>query len=170
MAFVCTLEEAAYIDCLISEGEGEFIARMSIGHCDQTGCVYSLFAALSPYIGYIDVRGMELVFNIIEAQPDGTHIQIFWEGTESLAVIDNRQHREIIRTALATVVRILIETAKPGMVAFTTRSAELPQKALVKYYQVLDAILQAGYTGGKTDQWNGRHTWMADRNEAELPL
>jgi len=142
------------------QGNGEFIARVPCGFDDETGCVYSIFVALSPLAGHADIPGYELIFNIVEAQPDGTHIREYWDGEETKAIIIDREHRRLVRYVLAMLVKPLIDESNANLISMTTHTAGLPRKALHKFNQICSILREGGFQAGPADPYHGHHVWM----------
>lgn len=163
--FICTVAPGEPVPIMVLEGNNEFLARMPVGFDDATGAVYSVFAALSPLIGYADVPGYECIFSVIEASHDEQHIRECWDGLETQALISDGQHRAVIRNVICMAVDRLVDAAQPGIVSMTTHSSNLPSKALRKFNQICTVFSQKGYKVGRADSYHGRFIWMMERKD-----
>ncbi|WP_146173366.1 hypothetical protein [Sphingomonas faeni] len=161
--FICTVSPGGPVPIVILRGNEEFLARVPVGFDDDTGAVYSVFAALSPLIGYADVPGYECVFSIIEASHDEAHMRDCWDGLETEPLIPDSEHRGHILNLICMVVGRLVDAAQPGIVSMTTHSPNLPEKALLKFNQICTVFHEKGYTVWLSDSYHGRYVWMMER-------
>ncbi|KQT34673.1 hypothetical protein ASG29_00440 [Sphingomonas sp. Leaf412] len=143
-------------------GNGEFILRAPIGYDDVEGTVYSAFVALSPLIGYADLPGYELIFNIT-ASSEGCDVVAFWDGSETVALLAERSLREKVRVLIFMLIEMLIDEASPALVSMTTHRPGLPIKALAKYHGICAVFRSRGFRAGKADEFHGQHIWMMER-------
>jgi hypothetical protein len=158
--FVCTINPEESVGLDIVEDGYETLVRVPVGYCASTGCVYSLVVALTPLPATLTP---ELRFFIVEAQPDGSHIRLWWDGAESRGVIVDREHRRLIRYVLCIAVRHLIETVAPDAVEMMTRTPHLPKPALSKFYQIAGIFGQCGFDARRADGYAGVFIWMMRR-------
>ncbi len=145
-------------------GEGEYLARCPIGYDDIEDTVYSAVVALSPLIGYADLPGYELVFNVVAADIHGREIQAYWDGAETKGFLSDASLRQRVRALICMMVGLLIDDASPALVSMTTHEAGLPPNALTKYHEICAIFRERGFRAGKADSWHGQHIWMMERN------
>ena len=143
-------------------GDGEFILRVPIGYDDVEGTVYSVVVALSPLVGYADLPGYELVFNVTAADEYGD-VVAYWDGSDTAALLAEASLRGRVRALICRLVDMLIDEADPPLVSMTTHRAGLPARALRKYYDICAIFARRGFTAGKADVWHGQHIWMMTR-------
>lgn len=141
---------------VLSDGS-EFIIRAPVGYCADTGCVYSLGVTLTPMVA---TGTLELRFFIVEAQPDASHIAVWWDGSSSLPVISDPGHRHLIRSLMLTAVATLIDAESPDAVEMVTHTADLPDAALSKFYDIAGVFRRKGYQARRADSYHGRLIWM----------
>jgi hypothetical protein len=161
--FVSAVDLTGEVCLDILKGDGEVIVRVAIGFDPNIELVYSVVIALSPLVGYADVPGYELVFNIVEAATDGTELRVFWDGRETSALLPEPALRGQVRDLILLCVGTAVDEASPGLVSMTTHSANLPDRALTKYHEICALFHHRGFTAGKADVWHGHHIWMMTR-------
>ncbi|WP_294354187.1 hypothetical protein [uncultured Sphingomonas sp.] len=160
--FVSTLDLTGEVAVDRLTGDGEFIARAAIGYDDVEGTTYSAFVALSPLTGYADIPGYELVFNITAADAGGD-VMAYWDGADTQHLLIEPYLRAEVRSLICTLVDMLIDDVEPPLVSMVTQVAHLPPAALTKYHQICAIFAGKGYRAGKSNSWNGQHTWMMER-------
>ncbi len=161
--FISAIDLTGEILLDILKGDGEFIARVPIGYDDDLGVVYSVFVALSPMIGYADIPGYELVFNITVAAIDESTVHACWDGRETRGFLTDAILRKQVLAIICSCIGTLIDEAKPNLVSMTTHTAHLPRAALTKFDRICAMLGVRGFIAGKADQYNGRYIWMMDR-------
>ncbi len=126
--------------------------------------VYSVVVALSPLVGYVDLPGYELVFNVVAADVSGNEMRAYWDGSETKAFLSEASLRLQVRQVIFMLVGLLIDEASPALVSMTTHEAGLPPAALTKYHEICAIFRERGFRAGKADSWHGQHIWMMERN------
>ncbi|WP_152045366.1 hypothetical protein [Aureimonas psammosilenae] len=150
------------LDISVTTNGSSHVAQLPIGYDDETGLRYSLFVATDMVAGYgRDTK--ELIFCVLRADPESGEVDEIWDGLVTRLVVTERQHRAAIMGAVAQMVRALIDDVKPRVVVMNTHTANLPQKALVKYHYIASIFHAEGYVAGPSDVWHGLHTWMMER-------
>ena len=153
--FRCTITDEDALDADVLQGNDEYIVNVEIGFDDEVGTVYNAFVVLAPRPGMLDLRVFDLGFSIVEAQPDGSHIDTWWDGSRSRAVIVDPEDRIRVMGAVCAAVGCLINVAEPLGIKMQTHTADLPLKALMKYDRVSTVFTDRGYEGGKTEHYHG---------------
>jgi hypothetical protein len=156
--FVCTLDEETPISAL--HGNGEYIYRAAVGYDDETDYVYSALVIFAPLAGFGDGTGYELVFRIVEASLDGSHIADYHDGLSTKAVISERSHRNDIVQLCKHLVGSHIDDLSPPAVEMMTHTENLPDTALRKFHEIAAVFGNKGYIAGPADPWHGRWVWM----------
>jgi len=163
--FICTLTPDNDVTFTTLKRDNEIIVRVAIGYDSTSSEVISLFCVLSPLIGYSDIPGYELVFNLLRSTQDGNEISAYWDGEETKAFLTDGDERRRVRALLIAVVGSLLDETNANLVSMTTHTPNLPPKALEKFYSICAIFRDKGFTAGKADVWHGQHIWMMKRQE-----
>ena len=160
--FRCALIEGEMLEVSITSDGSRYIAQVPIGTDDETGHRYSVFVALQMVVGYgADTK--ELVFCILEADPQADWVEDIWDGRVLRRTIAETAHRKAILGVVCQLALALVDEARPHVVTMMTHEAGLPPKALVKYQRIVSIFGTAGYKVGKFDVWHGQHIWAMER-------
>lgn len=142
----------------------EKMARIAIGHDDDSGAVYSAVVALCR-IPWMPAGNMELQFDIVECvdgienwHNDGLHTKRFLSG----------KNREYAFGLLCLATDSLVRRVLPDAITMVTVTTRLPQKALGKYEKLCDVVRAIGYEGGQADQYAGSRIWMLKKKVASF--
>lgn len=159
MTFICTLDPSGDHDIDVIDSNGEYIVRLAVGFDPESQKTYSLAVALSPQPG----GSMELTFNVMSVCQHSGEWHAIWDGLATGAIFSSRDERSLIRAALMACVALLVEQVRPPDVNFVTHTANLPDKALTKFWDVQRIFSELGYHGGRADQYHGRYIWIMTR-------
>tara|TARA_R100000365_G_C2727788_1_gene58683 strand:- start:331 stop:798 length:468 start_codon:yes stop_codon:yes gene_type:complete len=139
-----------------------YVAQLPVGYDDETLFRYSLFVALGGVAGYGDDT-KEVIYCLLEHDPHSESIEDIWDSIVARRKVPDASHRAAILSAVCQAIEVLIDEARPNVVTMVTHTPNLPAKALTKYQRVLETVARKGYRVGKTDVWNGCHTWIMER-------
>lgn len=160
--FISAFDLTGEVQVELLSRDGEYLAVVPIGRDDVEGTRYSVLVALAPLIGYTDLPGYELVFNIVAADEGGDTVA-FHDGADTRHILCEPALRRRVRALICQLVAMLIDEADPALVSMVTYKAGLPPRALNKYYEICAIFAGKGYRAGKSDVWHGQHTWMMQR-------
>ena len=114
--------------------------RVRVGNDDE-GHSYHLVVSLDP-----DPTGQsELNFSIVQYRDSFDPEHVFYQSSDVAGVID-RKSREKIRSELQKATKLLINTVRPRSIVLRAPQTNLPEKALIKYYLLVQVILSCDYT------------------------
>lgn len=159
MTFICTLDPNDDLDIDVIESNEEYVVRLAIGFDSESQKTYSLAVALSPLPG----GSMELTFSVLIFCQNSGEWHDIWDGLATSAIFSSKDERNLIRAALMACVTLLIDHVRPHTVNFVTHTAALPNKALVKFFEVQQIFIDKGYAGGRADSYHGRYVWIMTR-------
>ena len=163
MAFVLALEDLeSEIEAAFLSNPDESIARICIGHDDETGNVYSVFVAL---VKSTTVPGRsEIFFNVIEACAHDDEAEDDWlsDGSQTLRFLKG-DHRKVVLSCICMAVQRLVDRSRPEVVYMMTVTPNLPEKALRKYDIICSAMRDVGYETGRDSPYHGSAIWLANR-------
>lgn len=159
MPFVCSLDPDSELDVDVIEANGEFIVRLAIGYDDENGETFSIAVALSPLPGDF----MELSFSVISICQASGDWSDFWDGLATKPLIPLHKDRNLIKSAMLSCVAALVDEVRPEIVSMTTHTANLPETALAKFWEVNRIFAERGYHAGRADGYHGRYVWMMRR-------
>lgn len=160
MAFVPAIDADDDVASYISlENQHEQIARLCIGHDDETGAIYSVFVALNARPGSLVDR--EISFDVVEAYPgddenwcnDGLQTKRFLVG----------EHRKTALSCICSLVQALAMRSDAGVFYMMTVTPDLPQKALKKYEEICKAMRAVGFKAGRDSPFRGTQIWIMER-------
>lgn len=158
MALICTLDLETPITVL--HGNGEFIYRVAIGYDDTRDVTYSAMVIFSPLPGYGDGTGYELVFRLVESDPDGTHVHDYHDGLQTKEFLISVADRRATFDVICHLIAGHIDDLRPAAVEMTTHTAHLPEPALQKFHQIAAIFRDRGYVAGAADPFLGHMVWM----------
>ncbi|MGE0723959.1 MAG: hypothetical protein AB7O45_06270 [Alphaproteobacteria bacterium] len=157
MAFTCTaLASSAHVDGFRRDGDG-FAISVHVGYDAEKGANYVLVVGLSP----APPGNLEFYFAIVEVFGDGDEVTIF--DAKVINAFVPRQDRAAIRKVLLQAARGLVDWAKPVCFFMATHADFLPEKALVKFYLLLEVFRSCGMHVSEPNTYHGRHMWWAER-------
>lgn len=161
--YVSLLRSDCEVPVSVLRRDDEFIVQVQIGYDDAAQRVYSLFVTLAPLMGYADVPGYELVFAVLDASIGGTDIIDHHDGATTRSFLADPLDRARVLALLVQATQLLIDEARPNHVNMVTHSADLPNKALMKFQRLCALFGRNGFTAGKGNSYHGRHIWMMTR-------
>lgn len=143
----------------------EHLARVLIGHDDETGAIYSVLGSLTPNV-IKPGNHWQFEFGIIESTPEFDAPQYINDGAQTQRFLTGA-NRTTVRDIVCLVAVALAEAVKPDTITFMTVVDHLPAKALTKYSHICKALREVGYSGGRGNEFHGNHIWMMIRRSAE---
>ena len=110
--------------------------------------------------------GAEFYFNILQVSRRDNVEETLWDARQVRTII-GKPDRARIRSLLMRAAARLIEVSRPAQFVLTTRDADLPPRALEKYFQLCHVFSRTGYLQLRADAYHGRHFWCFDRATPE---
>lgn len=144
------------------ENGSDAVVTSQVVYDNELNVTYSTFCCLSPVIG-ADDRSFELAFFVIEKEHETGYEYNINNGLDTKNKIVEAEQRAAVLSAIICSIDILIEKISPNVVTMITYNANLPDKALKKYSDIMSLFRQRGYTGGPTDPYYGRTCWLMQR-------
>ncbi|MBL3571881.1 hypothetical protein BV509_18535 [Rhodovulum sulfidophilum] len=162
MAFVPAItsrdEVASYINL---RNDTEFLARICIGHDDETNAIYSAFVSLCRQSGHTE--RYEIRFDVIETsacedEPDN------WcnDGLQTKRFLA-ADHRKTTLNCICTVLQEMVEASEAQELFMMTVTPHLPEKALAKYELICCALRAIGFHAGRDAPYHGTQIWIMKR-------
>lgn len=170
MAFVLAIEDFdAPIEIALLQNEDELLGRVCIGFDDETGSIYSIWAAVRKAV--TNPFAHEIHFNVVEATTeDGNEDEIFHNDGMQTHRFLSKEHRKVVLSCLCTVLQVLVQKAEPEVVFMMTVTPHLPGKALRKYEAICNAMREIGYDARKDSPFHGTQTWIMERSGQSLTV
>ena len=156
MAFACTIGGDTHGD-LLRVG-GDTVILFPVGEDPARGLFYSMSVGLSPL-----PTNLEYFFNVIEVVNGGGERSIF-DSAEVCRIVDKESRVQIL-DGLLRATKYLLINEKPKRFIMNTFVADLPEKAMVKYYMLCQLFVDCGYDVTRANSYHGRHQWWADRRD-----
>lgn len=163
MAFImAALDDGEPIEISLLQNESEVLARICIGHDDETNATYSVFVAMVRVLGVDEHR--EIHFDILEAYEEDGQPMENWcrDGAETRRFLVGK-HRKFALHCICLAVAYMTRILQPERVIMNTLGHHLPAKALRKYDVITQSVHKLGYRGGRVDPFNGSHMWILER-------
>jgi hypothetical protein len=127
--------------------------------CDHAlGRTYSIAVGLEPLPGGV----LEYYFYIVDLEEKTDHYRTCYSGLESTTILPKVQRGAILRAVLHAT-KLLLGQVNPATVNWCTYDRNLPEKALVKYSQVVRVFEASGYKVEAGEPHNGQYFWSAER-------
>lgn len=157
MPFILDICDDEPFEIRVHKNELEILATVPIGHDPENGHLYSAHVGLIRLEPFEGPNKSEVMFDIIETSDDGSpfidngfETQGFLVGTDRTAVLE----------VICGVTANIVSQRQPDAIVMTTSQPNLPEKALIKYEYVSEAIRSAGYEGGEGNSFTGQRIWM----------
>jgi hypothetical protein len=126
--------------------------------CDEAiGRIYSIAVGLEPSPGGI----LEYFFYIVTVDEISDKFTSIFNGLDSENVLPKVQRGAILRAILHATSNLLNQV-NPEQVNWCTWDRNLPEKAMVKYSQVVKVFESCGYRI-QSGEIHGQHFWSAER-------
>jgi hypothetical protein len=157
MPFHLDISDGEPFEIRILENDLEILAIVPIGHDSSIDVQYNAIVTLirlEPFDG--DYKA-ELMFDIVEAAPEGS--TYFYDGLDTEKFLLGGD-REVVLEVICSATENIVAQRQPDAIVMSSFQTNLPDKALVKYMGVSNAIRGAGYEGGEGNTFQGQHIWM----------
>lgn len=157
MNFHFTLQDGEILTSIASS-EDEVIL-FKIGEDLDTRNIFHVEASFTLIAGH-PLSHREFCFAIVETDIHGDYIDEYKDGLQTLSFLigDNRLR---VLDAIRFSLEILAKSARPTVIVMVTGERDLPDKALVKYDIIFDALNSLGYHAARGNKQYGTHIWMA---------
>lgn len=163
MAFILAAsDDGEPTEISLLQNESEVLARICLGHDDETNATYSVLVAMVRVLGIDEHR--EIHFDVLEAyEEDGQPLENWCrDGMETRRFLVGK-HRKFALKSICLAVECMTRILRPEMIIMNTLGHHLPAKALLKYDAITQSVLKFGYRGGRVDPFNGSHMWILER-------
>jgi hypothetical protein len=143
-------------EMFVSKTDG--VITVDLGDNSRTGLSYSLWCSLHPRTA---VPGaMEFAFWIADYDPETRHMDKIWHGSDTTHLIVG-QDRALVLALVKAALSELVRRLEPNNVFIQTMAPHLPDKALLKYYQLGETLTELGYDFRRLPPYHGYEAWVA---------
>jgi hypothetical protein len=156
MAFVCTAAmDKSPFDVILNT------IVLPIGYDDERRELsYSAVVGCTPLPGGAD---MEYFFYIVEGDREERLANHHWTGLQTKGLISDKvDRRAVLYTVLFGTDRLL-KTFNHSRYFCCTYDSDLPEKALSKYYRVVETFRMCGYEAKEQPVLLGKNSWWLER-------
>lgn len=160
MVFIPAVTEVDDVASYITlENEAENLARVCIGHDDETGTIYSVFVSLN--VRAVDRAQREITFMVVESPPDE---QDNWcnDGLQTKRFLAP-EHRKTALACICSVLQAMVEQTDAEVLYMMTVTPNLPKNALKKYEIICDSMRAIGFQAGRDSSYYGTEVWLMKR-------
>lgn len=162
MPFILDICDDNPFEIRVLKNDLEILAIVPIGHDPDNGAQYSAHVALMRLEPFDGAFKAELMFDIVEATSEGK--RFIDNGLDTKRFLSG-DDREVALEVFCSVTASIVAQRQPDAIVMTTSQSNLPDKALVKYVHVSNAIRSSGYDGGEGNTFEGQRIWMFVKRE-----
>jgi hypothetical protein len=157
MPFILDICDDELFEIRVHKNDLEILATVPIGHDPEKGHLYSAHVSLIRLEPFEGANKSELLFDIVEANDDRN--EFMDNGLDTKRFLAGSD-RAVVLEVICEMTSCIVSQRQPDAIVMTTSQSNLPNKALVKYSRLSEAIRTSGYDGGEGNSFEGRRIWM----------